>query len=117
MMNNRVAIEYTETFEILLDQLIGYLADYSSEVVVIEKIEQLIERFEKVVTLDPEAVSVSPSLLELGIVTFREFHAGIFRIIYRLHPTKEQTIVVDLIALQKQDLEALLVQYCLLYRR
>lgn len=116
-MSNSIAIEYTETFEILLDQLIGYLADYSNEVAVIEKIEHVIDRFEKVVALDPLACCASPSLLELGVAEFREFHGDGLRIIYRIHPLQKTTIVADVIAQQKQDLEALLIQYCLLYRR
>ncbi|WP_286295423.1 plasmid stabilization protein [Vibrio apostichopi] len=44
-------IEYTDTFEQLLDALINYLSDYSSEVAVIERIEALLDRFEALVLI------------------------------------------------------------------
>lgn len=114
---SNITIVYTDVFDFLLNNLITYLADFSSEVQVIDRIERAINRFEDIVTVDPSAISVSPSLLELGVVDFREFHADNFRIVYRIHPLKEKTIVVDVIAQQKQNLEELLIQFCLLYQR
>lgn len=110
----KLDIVYTETFEKLLDHLINYLADFSDEASVIDRIELFIERFELMISVDPLAASVSPSLLELGVTQFREFHAEQFRIIYRV---KADRVVVDLIAQQHQDLENLLIQYCLLLER
>ncbi|CAH0529952.1 type II toxin-antitoxin system RelE/ParE family toxin [Vibrio hippocampi] len=116
-MSNNLDIIYTETFEILLDKLIIYLSDFASEAEVIERIERLINRFEKIITVDAHAVGVSPSLLELGVINYREFHADTFKIIYRIDPTKNDRVIVDVIAQQKQNLEALLIQYCLLHIR
>lgn len=109
----KIEVVYTQTFERLLDYLISYLSDFSDEVSVIERVEEVIERFESIISVDPFAVSVSTSLLELGITDFREFHANNFRILYRI---KDERVVVDLIAQQKQDLEQLLVHYCLLLK-
>ncbi|CAK1793802.1 type II toxin-antitoxin system RelE/ParE family toxin [Vibrio crassostreae] len=112
-------IEYTDTFEQLLDALINYLSDYSSEESVIERIEALLDRFEALVSDNPHAANITPSLLELGVKNFREFHLDSFRIIYRTLPTahpKETRVIVDVIALQKQNLEQLLIQHCILYK-
>ncbi|MCG9657627.1 type II toxin-antitoxin system RelE/ParE family toxin [Vibrio mediterranei] len=113
-----LTIDYTDTFEQLLDQLIAYLRDFSSELAVIERIEALLDRFESQVTFDPLSVAVCPSLLELGVAQFREFHADGFRVIFRVFelPTGGSRVVVDVIAQQQQNLEHLLVQHCLLHR-
>ncbi len=109
----KIEVVYTQTFEQLLDYLISYLSDFSDEVSVIERVEEVIERFESIISVDPFAVSVSPSLLELGVTEIREFHVNNFRVLYRI---KGERVVVDLIAQQKQDLEQLLVYYCLLLK-
>ncbi|CAH7397078.1 conserved hypothetical protein [Vibrio chagasii] len=112
-------IEYTDTFDQLLDALINYLSDYSSEGAVIERIEALLDRFEALVSDNPHAANIAPSLIDLGVKSFREFHLDSFRIIYRTLPSahpKETRVIVDVIALQKQNLEQLLIQHCILYK-
>ena len=47
MINSEVRIEYTETFNNLLNDLIDHLSPYSSEEQVIIRVENFIERFEK----------------------------------------------------------------------
>jgi hypothetical protein len=97
----------------LLDNLITYLAEFSSETEVITRIENLLERFESILSVDPFAVARSPSLVELGVVDFREFHLDSFRLIFRINENNH-SIIVDVISQQKQNLEQLLIQYCLL---
>ena len=115
--NRRVAIEYSQTFENLLNDLINYLSQFSDEEQVIIRIETCIERFEKLASYTPEAAPISHSLLELGVTQFREFTLDDFRLVYRVINDDDATRVIgDLIVSQKQDLQQLLINYCLLHK-
>jgi len=117
MKNNEVRIEYTETFYNLLNDLIAHLSPYSSEEQVIIRIENFIERFENLVSFNSAALPISQPLLELGVRTFREFTADNFRLLYRIKE-EENTIRIigDVIISQKQDIQQLLINYCLLHK-
>lgn len=117
MKNNGVRIEYTETFYNLLNDLIDHLSPYSSEEQVIIRIEDFIDRFENLVSFNSAASPVSQPLLELGVVTFREFTADNFRLLYRIKEEENSLrIIGDVIISQKQNIQQLLINYCLLYK-
>ncbi len=106
-------IIYTDVFISQLDLLINYLSDFNDEVTVIDRVVEFVERFEKVVELDPLAAPISQSLIELGITRYREFNADGLRLIYSFD---REIVNMFLISQQKQDLEKLLVDYCLIYK-
>lgn len=110
----KTEVIYTQTFEKLLELCIQYLAPFSSEELVIERVLETIVRFENTVHAGEHALPISPHLLSLGVSTFREFTANGFRILYR-QDKRENRIVVVLFCSQKQDISALLVDYCLHY--
>lgn len=117
MTNKLTSIEYTYTFENILNDLINHLSQFSTEELVILRIEKFIERFEKLVIFTPTANPISHSLLDLGVVQFREFSADEFRLLYRvLDDGNNVRVIGDLITSQKQDLQQLLVNYCLLHK-
>ena len=116
-MKNEVRIEYTETFNHLLNDLIDHLSPYSTEEQVIIRIEGFIERFESLVCFNSTAAPISQSLLELGVRTFREFTADDFRLLYRIQEEKNSVRVIgDVIISQKRDIQQLLINYCLLHK-
>ncbi len=117
MMKNEVRIQYTETFNNLLNDLIDHLSPYSSEEQVIIRIESFIERFESLVSFTSTAAPISQSLIELGVRTFREFIADDFRLLYRIKEEGNSvSIIGDVIISQKQDIQQLLINYCLLHK-
>jgi len=117
MISNEVRIEYTETFNNLLDDLIDHLSSYSSEEQVIIRVEDFIERFESLVSFTSTAGPISQPLLELGVRRFREFTADDFRLLYRIKEEENSiTIISDVITSQKQDIQQLLINYCLLHK-
>jgi len=117
MINNEVRIEYTETFNNLLNDLIDHLSPYSSEEQVIIRVEDFIERFENLVNFNSAAPPISQPLLELGVRTFREFTADNFRLLYRINEEENIIrIIGDVIISQKQDIQQLLINYCLLHK-
>ena len=117
MIKNEVRIEYTETFNNLLNDLIDHLSPYSSEEQVIIRIEGFIERFESLVSFTSTDAPTSQPLLEFGVRTFREFTADDFRLLYRIKEEKNNVrIIGDVIISQKQDIQQLLINYCLLHK-
>lgn len=117
MINNEVRIEYTETFNNLLNDLIDHLSPYSSEEQIIIRVENFIERFESLVSFTSTAAPISQPLLELGVRTFREFTADDFRLLYRIKEEENSLrIIGDVIISQKQDIQQLLINYCLLHK-
>ena len=117
MIKNEVRIEYTETFNNLLNDLIDYLSPYSSEEKVIMRVENFIERFESLVRFTSTVAPISQSLLELGVRTYREFTADDFRLLYRIKEEENSLkIIGDVIISQKQDIQQLLINYCLLHK-
>ncbi|NQZ09980.1 MAG: type II toxin-antitoxin system RelE/ParE family toxin [Algicola sp.] len=112
-----VGLVYTDTFENLLNHLVDYLTPFSSQERVVTRALNVIERFEKRVLVAPYSVPVSHYLLSIGVNSFREFNADGFKILYRVFDDGQGTrIVVDTITSQKQDIEQVLVNYCLLYK-
>lgn len=110
-------IEYTETFDNTVDNLINHLASYSNEYLVIEKIENLIEDFEKRITTAPLSCPISPYLLELGTTSFREYNHNGFRLLYRVIEDEDSLkIQGDVLLSQKQSIEQVLIEYCLIYK-
>ncbi|KGJ90465.1 type II toxin-antitoxin system RelE/ParE family toxin [Thalassotalea sp. ND16A] len=117
MKNKPVRIQYTKTFENLLNDLINHLGKHSNEEQVILRLESFIERFESLVSFTPKAAPISPYLLELGVILFREFTADNFRLLYRIIEEKgSRMIIADVIISQKQDIPKVLINYCLLYK-
>ena len=117
MIKNEVRIEYTDTFNNLLNDLIDHLSPFSNEEQVIIRIENFIERFENLVSFTSTAGPISQPLLELGVRTFREFTADDFRLLYRIKQEKNSvTITGDVIISQKQNIQQLLITYCLLHK-
>lgn len=116
-MIKKIEIQYTETFYNIIDNLINHLAPYSNELSVINRIESFIEKFEDRTHSEPLSCQVSMQLLEVGIINFREYNFDKFRLLYRVIETNESFIVIgDAFILQKQDIQKLLIDYCLIYR-
>lgn len=108
-------VVYSLTFDKLVDLCIEHLAPFSSEKQVIQRILDTIERLEKVVGDNPQSMHVSPHLASLGVRQYREFTANGFRILYRYDSDQNKVLAVVFCS-QKQDLAALLVDYCLIHK-
>ncbi len=116
-MSKKIEIQYTETFYNIIDNLINHLAPYSSELGVLNRVESFIEKFEERTLSEPFSCQVSIQLLDVGITTFREYNFDKLRLLYRAIETDEKIIVIgDALILQKQDIQKLLIDYCLIYR-
>ena len=100
-----------------MNDLIAHLSPYSNEEQVIIRIEDFIERFENLVSFNSAAPPISQPLLTLGVRAFREFTADNFRLLYRIKEEENSIrIIGDVIISQKQDIQQLLINYCLLHK-
>tara|TARA_R110001592_G_scaffold81338_6_gene241486 strand:+ start:1494 stop:1796 length:303 start_codon:yes stop_codon:yes gene_type:complete len=100
-----------------LNDLIDHLSPYSSEEQGVICIEDFIKRFESLVSFTSTAAPISQSLLDLGVRTFREFTANDFRLLYQIKKEENSIkIIGDVIISQKQDIQQLLINYCLLHK-
>ncbi|MCE2573061.1 type II toxin-antitoxin system RelE/ParE family toxin [Motilimonas eburnea] len=115
-MNQEVRIEYTETFEQLTNNLISFMAHHMEEDKAIEKILATIEHFEDLVKENPLAAPLSLTLLDLGIKTLREYKYNGLRILYKIKEQEMTTIQCSVIISQRQDIERVLVDHCILYK-
>ncbi|CAG8999720.1 MAG: hypothetical protein CENE_01699 [Candidatus Celerinatantimonas neptuna] len=109
-----VKIRVAETFEKTLDNTITYLSQWSDEVNVITKVEDVIEHFQSQVKDHPFSYSRSPELLELGINSIRHTIDNGFRVLYEV-TEGEAAIIVDLLLFlrTKQNMQQQLIEYCL----
>lgn len=116
-MELNVDIQYAETFEQATNNIIIYLAPYSTELNVVQRLEKLIQKFESRISLSPQSCPISNQLLELGATSYREFNSDGFRILYRvIEKDKKQIVECHYILDQKQDIQKALIDYCLLYK-
>ena len=100
-----------------MNDLIDHLSPYSSEEQDVICIEDFIERFESLVSFTSTAAPIFQSLLDLGVRTFREFTANDFRLLYQIKKEENSIkIIGDVIISQKQDIQQLLINYCLLHK-
>ena len=116
-MTKKIEVQYTETFYNITDNLINHLSPYSSESATISRIESYIEKFERRVLSELFSCQISLQLLELGVIAFREYNFDELRLLYRAFETEDKIMVIgDALILQKQDIQKLLIDHCLIYR-
>lgn len=113
-----IDVVYSNSFEKQADDLIGYLSLYKSEIDSISKLETVISNFEIKVQNAPYSCQVSPILRDyLGISDFREYLNNGIRIVYRVLEDNDQiTISADACVSQRQDIEKVIVNFCLTHR-
>ncbi|MCE2597382.1 hypothetical protein K6Y31_21665 [Motilimonas cestriensis] len=116
MMKKTPRIEYTETFYQLASQLIDFQSEYLGEINAIEKIQKTIESFEELVKVNPLAPAISTVLLGLGIQSVREYKANGLSLFYQVFGDENVTIQCRIIVSQKQDIETVLVNHCIIYK-
>ncbi len=92
-MLRKIEVQYTSTFYNVMDNLINHLAPYSSESSVINRLERLIDKFEKRVKSEPFSCQISLQLVEVGVNIFREYNTDKFRILYRIIETEQETLI------------------------
>lgn len=81
------------------------------ELAALEKTEALIDDIEEHLSTRPLASPISTYLAEVGVTDYRELLVGQYRVWFKVYPDRQVSIYV--IAHQRQDLERLLVDYCL----
>ena len=92
-MGKTIDIQYTDTFENITNDLIEYLSPYTSEQHAIERVLDLIEKFEQRVIHDPYSCQISQPLLDLGVSAFREYNCDGFRLLYRVIEINGKVVV------------------------
>ena len=112
-----IDIRYTETFANITNDLINYLSVYTSEHMVIDRVAQLIEKFEHRVRKNPYSCQISQPLFDQGISMFREYNYDGFRLLYRVIESDQHLVIqADAVLSQKQDIQLALVNYCLIHK-
>ena len=111
-----VDVVYTELFVNLADDLVNYWSLSRGEAKSILDLERMITEFENKVSGSPYSCQLSPMLRDLGAQNFREFLSNGVRIVYRIEEGNDQiTIYADACVSQRQDIERVMVNYCLTY--
>ena len=110
--SNKVQIKYTEVFESTVDSAIQFIQSYSDYEDAFNRINSLIDTFEKRVSNYPQSCPVCSELVELGITSYREFNSGGFRILYTIE--MDGSIFGELLLNQRQSIQQQLINYCLL---
>ena len=114
ILNKPVNIQLTETFEKTLDNVITHYSQWNEEIVVIERVERVLEEFESQVTEQPYSYFRNPELVSLGVNAVRNAHFKEFRLLYELSEYDEEfRIDVLLFLSSKQSVEKQLIDYCL----
>ncbi|WP_045410070.1 type II toxin-antitoxin system RelE/ParE family toxin [Vibrio jasicida] len=108
-------IVYTEAFENMTDDQINYLSLWSEEDVVVERIENLVEKFESNITDNPEMYPPCHELTTLGVYNIRQFSFGGFKLLYEYHEHIDTAAALALVR-DRQDLQTMLVDYCLIHK-
>jgi len=109
-----LALRFTECAALSLEDQIHHLADHSDRQSALAKITGLIDAIETQLPAAPLAFPVSRQASELGVLHYREFNHGGFRVFYEIKAA-EQAVVVLLVLRQKQSVEKALIRYCLLH--
>lgn len=104
-------IRFAKSFYVQFDLLVMHFAPYYPANKAAENILKTINDFAEQVNSHPESCPLSPHLVSLGFNAYCEFNKGHIKIIYKIN---KQYIDVLLICSQKQDLEKLIVNYCLI---
>jgi Plasmid stabilisation system protein. len=116
-MPTTIDIRYTATFSNITDDLINYLSAYTSELGAIDRVTQLIEKFEHRVSANPYSCQISQPLFDQGVSMFREYNHDSFRLLYRVMESDQRLVIqADALLSQKQDIQQALVNYCLIHK-
>lgn len=116
-MTQPVRFEYTDTFENSVNNAIAHKSQFTSELEVIERIENLVGHFEGTVEANPEIYPLCQDLVELGVTSVRHAVKDGFRIIYEVNNIDgEFVILVSLFLDQRQSIQKQLIDYCLIYK-
>lgn len=114
----RVTLEETATFSI--ERIIEFLAhhsdcrhDFAPESAAFERFLPILEQATRTLADGRFEYCVSPALLELGETRYHELLDSGYRFIYRRF-VEDRTLSLYAIIHEKQDIQALLVDYCLL---
>lgn len=82
------------------------------ESVATERVEGLLSEIEDRLSTSPLSSPVSTLLMGIGITDYREFLINPYRVLFKVHANHQVSVYV--VAHQRQDLEHLLIDYCLL---
>lgn len=114
----QVTFEYTEAFENTFDSAISHLSQWSDEVSVIERLEDVVAEFEDTTSTNPLIYAQCQELVSLGVTEVRHAIKDGFRILYEvIEDNGITTIIVLLFLSQRQSIGHQLIDYCLMHKR
>lgn len=104
MATSLVSIEYTQTVDACLREIINHLRRHDINAGPV--IRELIEEFERKVRQFPQGCQVCPELLKIGCGKYRECNtSGGYRILYSIDSA---VVTAHAVLAQKQDIQQLL---------
>lgn len=114
----QTVIEYTDTFNNSTDLTIAHFSRWSSELSVLEKIEDTMGTFEDAVSNNPLIYPVSQNIFDIaGISSVREANINGYRILYEVNEQGRETVITTFLLLgQRQSVKEQLMNHCLMYR-
>ncbi|RMN13952.1 type II toxin-antitoxin system RelE/ParE family toxin [Pseudomonas syringae group genomosp. 3] len=107
------SIRYTDLAQSSLEDQVEHLALYTDFTQAILRVSNLIDTIQDKLLSAPLGYPVSPQLIDLGVLHYRELNTDDYRVFYEIVEA-DNSIVVKLVAGSKQSVENALIRYCLL---
>lgn len=110
----KIEVVFTSTGELSAKKLRQNLAQRRSKAVAIQLMNELVQSIMDRLSEHPLSCPVSPQASQLGVLNYREYNTGGYRVLYEYFP-EEYLVTVALVMSQQQSVEHMLTDYCLLW--